>query len=258
MLIVISIFTLSFFNKEDNTQCSNNNGIWVGAESSIPLTLLRTNNFISNYKNVYLKSNLHITPVPKLSSCQNVYSWYEDGLSLNFLTPSTKPLVFKEKVDGKYWFDISKEETRSYILKKFKNYNKEYPIHLDDHWSIPTQYGDYTKELDSLTKEVVDIIGPFSLSVLPFPYSLDKYNVNWIQWINKGYISEIILQNYVPKNFKVDLLKFDKQTKDLNIKRSIGLYQRKKSLQKEIDIIKGYDMSYSIFSYRTSIGRDYH
>lgn len=242
-----------------NNQCSKNSGVWAGYETSLPIFLFNKNFLYKDFNKIYIKTNL-VFNTKDVKGCGITYNWYEDGLSLNFINNNTKGLVFDKKVDGKYWLDISKPQTKIYILNKFKLYKLKYPknkLHLDDHWSIPSIYGNYQNDLNELTKELYLLLGPFSISVLPLNYSVTNYNANWNMWIQQGYISEIILQNYVEDNFDYELYLFDTLTSSYKITRGCGIYLRsnysKQTLNKYKQKILNKQITPIEFSLRTSL-----
>lgn len=250
MLVII----VSYFIGSNNNQCLKNTGVWVGYELILPIKIFNKNSLYKDFESLYLKSNLYFSHSNQRSSCKIIYDWYEDGLSLNFLTLETRSLVFSHKIDGKYWFDIKNPETRKYILDRFKKYKTKYPkgkIHLDDHWSIPAQYGDYTKELNNLTKEIINITGPLSISVLPLNYSKAKYNANWLYWIENYAIEEVILQNYAEDNFDYEVSIFYNQVNKIPVKKRVGVYIRPQN-----KLVGASPFPIYIFSLRTSLLKD--
>lgn len=254
IIITITLYylLLSFINKDVNKQ-NLKDGVWVGYETLLPINILNADFLFKNYKNIYVKSDLDFIKFNSSLKNRNIYYWYEDGLSLNYLTPYTKKLVFPFKVDGKYWLDISKPEAKRYILTKLTSQN-DYKIHLDDHWAIPYQYGDYSKELNLLTKELVNKLGPISLSVLPSKYAKQKYNVDWKLWLDNNYLSEIILQNYTEKNFDYELKIFKKEVEDFKGIKAVGVYIRNsKTKNRYKDIIVDSNLEVRLFSLRTDL-----
>ncbi len=220
-------FTLSYLNKDINKQHLKNEGVWVGYETLLPIVFTRSYFLVKDFKYLYLKSDFNFIDVNhNYFKNRNIYYWYEDGLSLNYLTHYTKHLVFDKKVDGKYWLDINKPEARRYIINKLKSRGKV-NIHLDDHWAIPKQYGpQYTNLLNDLTLELVNKVGPISFSVLPLNYAKANYNTDWKYWLDNGWVSEIILQNYAANNFDYEISQFKNNTRHFEGNKGIGIYLR--------------------------------
>ncbi|NJL51597.1 MAG: hypothetical protein HC930_04145 [Hydrococcus sp. SU_1_0] len=160
-------------------------------------------------------------------------------------------------MDGKYWLDISRRDSREYFLNQFKELRKEHKntIHLDDHFAIPSVYGDYRQEINSLAHEVYKISGKFSLSVLPQQYALIKYNQDWEYFLQQGYLSEIILQNYVEKNFDKNLADFKATVERYETPYSIGIYAgevgRPREINKWIESLKSKNINYTLFPFRS-------
>jgi hypothetical protein len=219
--------TLSYLNKDINKQDLKSEGVWVGYETLIPIIYTKSYFLFQDFKYLYLKSDFNFIDVDyKYLKNRNIYYWYEDGLSLNYLTEYTEHLVFDEKIDDKYWLDIRKPEARKYIINKLKN-RGGVKIHLDDHWAIPKQYGlEYTKLLNDLTIELVKEVGPISISVLPLNYARSNYNVDWQYWLDNQLLSEIILQNYSVNNFDYEILQFKNNVKYFEGNKGIGIYLR--------------------------------
>jgi hypothetical protein len=255
-----SVLAFRAFPKVKN--CDYSKGAWLDIPLSIISSLPQGERLFKNYGNIYvlIKSNSLLSLIDlKENSCHKKYAWYENGLSMNFINEEVKDLVFPYKVDGKYWLDISNPASRSYFLNQFKELSKKHKniIHLDDHFGIPAEYGDYRKEVNELALEVYKIGGKFSLSVLPQQYALEKYNQNWEHFLQQGYLSEIILQNYVEKNFEKNLEDFLITVKKYNVNYSIGIY--KGEILKPLDIkhlvnkLKSRNINYTVFPFRTTL-----
>ena len=252
LLILSLVLTpLSILNIERSNQCLNSKSAWVGGEIALPSLLINSSLIYNPYKTLYIKTINTKVPIRGNHNCRSIYAWYEDGLSLNWIDNKTKSLVFPFKVDGKYWLDIRNPKTKEYILKKLIKSNSKYPIHLDDHWAIPIEYGDYQKELNDLTKELYNNIGPFSISVLPYNYAKTNYNVDWTYWLANNLLSEIVLQNYVPNNFEYEVEIFYQLTKKYNLPKKMGIYIRDRNYKKYLK--NKYNFETVVFSLRTEI-----
>ncbi|PSF37435.1 hypothetical protein C7H19_09695 [Aphanothece hegewaldii CCALA 016] len=141
-----------------------------------------------------------------------VYAWLEYGLILspNSQIAKSHPDWLLKTPDGKtvidhfVWLDPSHPEVQDYILSMVEEiikYDLE-GIQFDDHWAIPVQFGYHQQSLTNLTQKVYQLIQEknpkliFSLSPNPYAFSVNRYNQNWIKWINKGYIDEVVVQVY--------------------------------------------------------------
>lgn len=260
LLLIPLLIIAPISSNNNNKKCDYTKGTWLDIPLSIITSAPGGDRLYDDYGNIYvlIKSNklLNIIDLEE-SSCHKKYAWYENGLSLNFVNEETKSLVFKNKVDNKYWLDISKPEARNYFLNQFKELRKEHNnvIHLDDHFAIPSVYGDYRQEINSLAHEVYKIGGKFSLSVLPQQYALTKYNQDWEYFLQQGYLSEIILQNYVEKNFDKNLAGFRETVERYNVNYSIGIYAgevgRPRDINKWVESLKSKNIKYRVFPFRS-------
>jgi uncharacterized lipoprotein YddW (UPF0748 family) len=254
-LFLVVIFILSFLFHDKNIQCNSSRNVWVGNETSLSILILNKPSLFNNFQDLYIKSNLiWFSDYHVENSCHNIYAWFEDGLSLNYLTSETKKLVFSFKTEGKYWLDISKPKTREYILNKIKKFHNKYQvnIHLDDHWAIPKIYGNFETDLNNLTKKVFDVVGSLSISVLPKEYARNNYNVNWLYWLNNNLVNEIVLQNYVTNNIDLEIQNFHKLVKQYSINSSIGFYTGRYN-KSHIESVNKLKMGVFIFSLRLEL-----
>jgi uncharacterized lipoprotein YddW (UPF0748 family) len=109
--------------------------------------------------------------------------------------------------------------------------------------------------LTQLTKKLHTIAGDLSLSSHSYNYSLNKYNQDWQRWINQGWVTEYILQNYVENKFEQELIQFIDDTKSLKANFSIGIYAgvffNKKDTTKLEKLVKAYGFSYTLFSWQS-------
>lgn len=260
LIIATSYVSRSGISSNRNKKCDYTKGTWLDIPLSIITSVPGGDRLYADYGNIYvlIKSNklLKIIDLTE-SSCSRKYAWYENGLSMNFINEKTKDLVFKEKVDGKYWLNISRPDAREYFLNQFKQLRKEHKntIHLDDHFAIPSIYGDYRKEIKALAHEVYKIGGKFSLSVLPQQYALTKYNQDWEYFLQQGYLSEIILQNYVEKNFDKNLAQFIETVERYHAPYSIGIYAGEvgspRNINQWVESLKSKNINYTVFPFRS-------
>ena len=138
------------------------------------------------------------------------------------------------------------------VRKEHKNI-----IHLDDHFAIPLEYGDYRKEVNELALEVYKIGCKFSLSVLPQQYALEKYNQDWEHFLQQGYLSEIILQNYIENYIDKNLEDFLITVEKYNVNYSIGIYQgemlKSKDIKHLVNSLKSRNINHTVFPFRTTL-----
>ncbi len=144
-----------------------------------------------------------------------LYAWFEYGLMLSanneiaqknpdwLLKTSTGETIINDFV----WLDPENSEVQEYILNlitEVAQYSGLEGIQLDDHWAVPRKFGNKTNALTKLTAKVrqqIKTVNPniiLSLSPNPYDFSLNNYNQDWLLWVNKGYIDEIVIQVYRP------------------------------------------------------------
>lgn len=255
IIILLLIGTLDFTIRQHKSK----HAVWLSREASILINLPILSNLDDTYSKAYVNVYTNNDRWKYIKLQDNHIAWFENGLSIDILTSETKNLVFEERVNNKYWIDISKPESKKYILDMFKKFRSQYNnvVHLDDHWAIPSVYGNYTEELTSLTKDVVNIIGPISLSVHPKKYALEKYNQDWKSWLRLNLVSEIVLQNYVRSSFTDNLNQFEKDVRPYNVDYSIGVYLGEVISPLEVkDLVKEVeerDIKVALFPFRTAV-----
>jgi uncharacterized lipoprotein YddW (UPF0748 family) len=140
-----------------------------------------------------------------------IYAWYEYGLMLNPNDPLSRKhpdwLLEKGKVvDGFVWLNPAHPEVQQYFVKLFTEVAQKYPdlqgIQLDDHWSTPIQFGNRAVALTELTKKIsraVKKVNPnlvISLSPNPPNFAYNRYSQDWLTWVRRGYINEVVVQIY--------------------------------------------------------------
>ena len=186
-----------------------------------------------------------------------VFSGYRRTLHTHSLTPQTESLVFPEKVNNKYWLDITRPAARAYILDIFREFRRAYPdlpVHLDDHWAVPARFGPHAEAVTSLTHEVAAVTGPVSLSAHPLAYARAKYSMDWVRWHDEGLLEEFILQNYVPANFEAHLETLRAQTAAWSIPVKVGVYGgpglTARDLQAEIGELRAEDIPVVLFPWK--------
>ncbi|ELR96357.1 glycoside hydrolase family 10 protein [Gloeocapsa sp. PCC 73106] len=142
-----------------------------------------------------------------------IYAWYEYGLMLSprDVLAQKHPdwlLAAGKVVNNCVWLDPSNPEVQQYFQNLFTEVAYLYPklvgIQLDDHWSVPREFGDYSNQLTQLTAQVAATIKKIHpdwiISVSPNPpsFAYQQYNQNWLNWVYQGYANEVVVQIYRP------------------------------------------------------------
>ncbi len=142
-----------------------------------------------------------------------VYAWFEYGLMLHDNDPLARShpdwlLKDGQVVNGFVWLDPSHPEVEQYfidLLTEFAYlYHKLDGIQLDDHWAVPRQFGNYVVPLTQLTQKISTAIAKInpqwilSLSPNSPSFAYRNYSQDWLTWVNRGYVDEVIVQIYRP------------------------------------------------------------
>ena len=210
-----------------------------------------------------------------------VYAWYEHGMMTfpnSELAQQHPDWILatsqgKKLIDHHWWLDPANPEVQQYFLNLFTevaaSYLDLYGIQIDDHWSIPIQFGNQTVAMTQLTRKVVKAIRKIrpdlviSLSPNPLGFSLNKYSQDWLAWIKAGLIDELVMQLYRQTSQEVALsidnsiLPEVKNYVDVAVGIYAGGLTNQKPLaeiQQQINIVKQYNYGYAIFPWETSFG----
>lgn len=208
-----------------------------------------------------------------------LYAWLEYGLMLKpndsiavnhpdwLLKTSSGETVVNDFV----WLNPKNPEVQEYILgiiEEVAQYKGLTGIQLDDHWGVPSQFGNYTKAMNQLTAKVkqrLEKINPnlvFSLSPNPHSFSKNKYNQDWLQWARQGYIDEVVIQIYRPNSqeFQQSLMTAKIEQLPKSIPVAVGIYagsmdnfKTPSEIQKQIDISQNLGYGFSIFCWEYRI-----
>lgn len=205
-----------------------------------------------------------------------IYGWFEYGLMLHKDDPLAKKhpewlLDGGKEVNGFVWLNPTHPEVEQYFVNLFTEFAYLYPklegIQLDDHWSIPTEFGNYANSLTQLTAKIahtVKKINPhwvISLSPNPPRFAYNKYSQDWLTWVKRGYIDEVVVQVYRPttKELKATLSHSGLKEASKYVTVAIGIYtgfnnQRSQikplaEVTQQIEIVMGKGYGYSLFSY---------
>lgn len=208
-----------------------------------------------------------------------IYAWLEYGLMLhptNNIALDNPDWLLKTTrgetiINNFVWLDPEHPEVQKYILDivtEVAQYKNLAGIQLDDHWSIPIQFGNKVKAMNSLTAKIwkqIKALNPqMKLSISPNPYgfSLKKYNQDWLYWADKGYIDEVVLQIYRPtsEQFKTSIKSSQVEQLPSNIPVAIGIYTGNfknllpiEEVEKQINIAQNLGYGYSIFCWEYRI-----
>ncbi len=205
-----------------------------------------------------------------------IHGWFEYGLMLHANDSLAKQhpewlLGNGKQVNGFVWLNPANPEVEKYFVKLFTEfaylYYKLDGIQLDDHWSVPTQFGNYSTSLTKLTAKIsqtVKKINPnwvISLSPNPPHFAYHKYSQDWLTWVRQGYIDEVVVQVYRPtiKEVKATLLHSGLQEASKYVPVAVGIFAgfngrgfEIKSLSevaKQVETVVNQGYGYSLFTY---------
>ncbi|MGK7944131.1 MAG: glycoside hydrolase family 10 protein [Microcystaceae cyanobacterium] len=211
-----------------------------------------------------------------------VYAWYEYGLMLNPSDAIAKKhpdwLLENGKVVNNFvWLNPKNPEVQSYFTKLFTEVAYLYPdlvgIQLDDHWGIPKALGNYTDSLTQLTGKIAQTIKKIhpdwiiSLSPNPPSFSYRFYSQDWLEWVRKGYIDEVVVQIYRNKAKQVQVTLSHSGLKEAShyvpvaagifagfVKEQDGKLKSLVEVQKQINTIQESGYGYALFTYEYTLG----
>lgn len=219
-------------------------------------------------KRAFGKASLHgLTP----------YAWLEYGLKVSRDSHLVKkhPNIFIKNKDGSIayyldpqggvfvWVNPRSEEGKAYLLSLVKTSLKNRAIggiHLDDNWSVPAKFGNYSDSLYQVTKEVKQLIDDtakkqnrtlkLSLSANPINFARNNQNQNWLRWVRDGVVDEMIIQVYrSPEQLQSTINASGyHQVKNI-VPTSIGIHASKGSPQKQKEILSSMDIEPTVFTW---------
>ncbi len=206
-----------------------------------------------------------------------IYAWYEYGLMLNPTDPIAKRhpdwLLGQGKVVNNFvWLDPQNSEVQKHFIQLFTEVAYLYPdlfgIQLDDHWSVPREFGNYAESLTTLTQKISQTIKKIhpnwiiSLSPNPPQFAYSKYSQDWLNWVRQGYINEVIVQVYRPTSDRVRETLSSSGLREASryvpvaaglftgfVKKNVWQLQSLAEIKKQIDVIKNWDYGYCLFTY---------
>lgn len=143
-----------------------------------------------------------------------IYGWYEHGMMVfaNGEIAKQHPDWIlttangKQFIDNHLWLNPEHPEVKQYFVNLFTEVATNYPdldgIQVDDHWGIPIQFGHKVQAMTDLTSQIVKSVKQInpnliiSISPNPYPFSLQKYSLDWLNWVKEGFFDEAIVQIY--------------------------------------------------------------
>ncbi len=142
-----------------------------------------------------------------------IYAWFEYGLALSpteLLARSHPEWLLNQGqvVDGFVWLNPSHPDVQQYLLELFTEfaylYHKLEGIQLDDHWAVPTVFGNQAAALTQLTATLTTTLKQINphwiISLSPHipDFAYRNYSQDWLSWVRQGYVDEVIVQIYRP------------------------------------------------------------
>lgn len=204
----------------------------------------------------------------------NIYAWYEHGMMAFLDQPIVKqhPDWILTTNDGQQyiekhlWLNPNNPEVRQYFVNLFTESAIKYPdlygIQLDDHWGIPIIFGDFSSEMNQLTREISQAIkkanGNLILSISPNPYSfsLKKYSLDWMKWIKEDLFDEVVIQIYRLDSNSVYQSILTSGIKEASnyANVAVGIYAGGKKnlkpfneIEKQVNVVEKFGYGYSLF-----------
>ncbi|NEO38476.1 MAG: family 10 glycosylhydrolase [Moorea sp. SIOASIH] len=208
-----------------------------------------------------------------------IYAWYEHGMMLHLNSKFAKQhpnwllktSTGEKAIDQHLWLNPKHPDVQQYFINLFtevaKNYPNLYGIQLDDHWGIPTQFGNHARVMTELTRKIyqaVKTINPnliISLSPNSPSFSYRKYSQNWLYWVRQGFIDEVIVQIYRKTSQEVinTLKSSGLREASYYVPVAVGIYSGEfyrpkpiNELNKQIKIAENYGYGYSLFCWEST------
>jgi len=205
-----------------------------------------------------------------------IYAWFEYGLMLHTDDPIAKKhpewLLGEGKVvNGFVWLNPSHPEVEQYFIDLFTEFAYLYPklegIQLDDHWSVPTEFGNHASALTQLTAKIVNTVKKInphwviSLSPNPPRFAYNEYSQDWLTWVRQGYIDEVVVQVYRPTTEEVRTTLYYSGLKEASkyVPVAAGIYtgfsgkgleiRQLAEVIKQVEVVESQGYGYSLFTY---------
>ncbi|ANV85981.1 hypothetical protein AWQ21_15495 (plasmid) [Picosynechococcus sp. PCC 7003] len=166
------------------------------------------------------------------------------------------------------WLDPAHPEVQAYILSHMNEILKAKDlagIQLDDHWAIPREFGEHRAALTALTQKVHDHIKAknpeliLSLSPNAYDFSREKYNQDWLPWVQQGLVDEVVIQVYrpTPEAVAQTIKTSGIETAAQYVPVGIGLYTGYRqgqpftpdAIDQQIEVVEQKDFGYALFSW---------
>lgn len=205
-----------------------------------------------------------------------IYGWFEYGLMLHANDPIAKKhpewlLGEGKEVNGFVWLNPAHPEVEQYFVDLFTEfaylYHKLAGIQLDDHWSVPAEFGNYSTALTNLTAKIaqeVKKINPhwvISLSPNPPHFAYHKYSQDWLTWVRQGYIDEVVVQIYRPTTQEVRRTLYHSGLQEASkyVPVAVGIYtgfsgrgleiKPLAEVVRQVEVVLNKRYGYSLFAY---------
>lgn len=204
----------------------------------------------------------------------NIYAWYEYGMMVlpqDTIAQQHSDWLLttndgKQFIEQHLWLNPTHPDVKQYFVDLFTEVAIKYPnlygIQLDDHWGIPIVFGNQTKAMNELTRQVVQTIRQanpnliISLSPNPYQFSLKKYSLDWLQWLKEDLFDELVMQIYRIDSNSVRNSIINSGIKDAEkyAKVAVGIFaggepQFKSftEVAKQIEVVREFGYGYSVF-----------
>ena len=206
----------------------------------------------------------------------NIYAWYEHGM----MAFPNQPIVEQhpdwilttsdgqQYIEKHLWLNPRNPEVREYFVNLFTEAAIKYPdlygIQVDDHWGIPVIFGDFSSEMNQLTKEISQAIKKtnsnliLSISPNPYSFSIKKYSLDWMKWIKEDLFDEVVIQIYRldSNSVKQSILTSGIKEASNYANVAIGIYAGGKTnlkpfseIENQVNVVKEFGYGYSLFSW---------
>ena len=210
-----------------------------------------------------------------------IYGWYEHGMMVfpNGVIARQHPDWLlttpngKQFIDRHLWLNPEHPEVQKYFIDLFTEAATKYTdlngIQVDDHWGIPIQFGNKVQAMTNLTRKIVKsvrAVNPnliISISPNPYQFSLQKYSLDWLNWVREGLFDEVIVQIYRPTTTAVaqSMVHSGLQEADNYVPVAVGLFVGGEAkftplteIEKQIDLVSQSNYGYCLFCWEyTSI-----
>ena len=210
-----------------------------------------------------------------------IYGWYEHGMMVfpngeiakqhpDWLLTTADGQQF---IDNHLWLNPEHPAVIKYFINLFTEAATNYPnldgIQVDDHWGIPIQFGNKVQAMTNLTRQVIKSVKQVkpnlivSISPNSYQFSLQKYSLDWLNWVKEGLFDEAVVQIYRQNSTDVAKSITHSGIKEASnyIPVAVGIFAGGNAkftslneIEKQLNIVKQLDYGYSLFCWEyTSI-----